>query len=92
MDVDHEEEDLMQLNADQIKALIEMQIEGYGKRIAEFSSEIAKLRNQPIHGSRELMQRLKYLEGELAHQQARLAALKDLQQNIQTLEGLAREV
>ncbi len=81
----------MQLSADQIKALIAMQIEGYSKRIAEISPEIALLRKQPIRGSRELMQRLKYLESELENQQARLGALKDLQQNIQMLEGLARE-
>jgi hypothetical protein len=82
----------MQLSAEQIKALIEMQFEGYSKRIAELSPEISKLRNQPIRGSRELMERFKYLESELANQQARFAALKDLQQNIQTLEGLSREV
>ena len=82
----------MQLSAEQIKALIEMQLESYAKRVAELSYEIATLRNQPIRGSRELMQRLKYLESELANQEARLAALKDLQQNIQTLEGLSREI
>jgi len=82
----------MQLSAEQIKALIEMQLESYAKRVAELSSEIARLRNQPIRGSRELVQRLKYLESELASQEARLAALKNLQQNIQTLEGLSREI
>jgi hypothetical protein len=82
----------MQLSAEQIKALIEMQLESYAKRVAELSYEIATLRNQPIRGSRELMQRLKYLESELANQEARLVALKDLQQNIQTLEGLSREI
>jgi len=82
----------MQLSAEQIKALIEMQLESYAKRVAELSYEIATLRSQPIRGSRELMQRLKYLESELANQEARLAALKDLQQNIQTLEGLSREI
>ncbi|HYU73851.1 MAG TPA: hypothetical protein VEL31_14315 [Ktedonobacteraceae bacterium] len=81
----------MQLNAEQIKALIVMQIEGYSRRMTELSPEIALLQKQPIRGSRELMQRLKYLEGELLNQQARLDALKDLQQTIQTLEGLARE-
>jgi hypothetical protein len=49
------------------------------------------LRKQPIRGSRELMQRLQYLESELAKQQARQDALKDLRQNIQTLEGFATE-
>ncbi len=82
----------MQLSAEQIKALIEMQLESYAKRVAELSYEIARLRNQPIRGSRELVQRLKYLESELENQEARLAALKDLQQNIQTLEGLSREI
>lgn len=82
----------MQLSAEQIKALIEMQLESYTKRVAELSYEIARLRNQPIRGSRELVQRLKYLESELENQEARLAALKDLQQNIQTLEGLSREI
>ena len=81
----------MQLSAEQIKALIAMQIEGGGRHLAELSREIALLRKQPIRGSRELMQRLQYLESELAKQQARLDALKDLQQNIQTLEGFARE-
>ena len=81
----------MELSAEQIKALIAMQIEGYAKQVGELSPEIALLSKQPIQGSRELTQRLKYLQGELAQQQARLDALKDLQQNIQTLEGLARE-
>lgn len=81
----------MQLSAEQIKALIAMQIEGYGRRLAELAREIALLRKQPIRGSRELMQRLQYLEGEQVKQQARLDTLKDLQQNIQTLEGFARE-
>ena len=81
----------MQLSAEQIKAVIETQIENYRKRIATLSLELATLRDQPISGSRELRQRLQYLEKELADQQARLASLKDLQQIIQTLEGLARE-
>ena len=68
-----------------------MQIEGCGRRLAELAREIAVLRKQPIRGSRELMQRLQYLEGELVKQQARLDTLKDLQQNIQTLEGFTRE-
>jgi hypothetical protein len=81
----------MQLSAEQIKVLIAMQIEGGGRRLAELAREIALLRKQPIRGSRELVQRLQYLEGEQTKQQARLDALKDLQQNIQMLEGFARE-
>ena len=81
----------MQLSTDQIKAVIETQIENYRKRIARLSSELAPLRNQPISGSRELRHRLQYLERELADQQARLASLKDLQQIIRTLEGLSHD-
>jgi uncharacterized protein YeeX (DUF496 family) len=81
----------MQLSAEQIKAIIVMQRENYSKRVTELAPEIALLQKQPLHGSRELMQRLKYLESELLNQQARLDALKDLQQAIQTLEGLTRE-
>jgi phage-related minor tail protein len=81
----------MQLSSEQIKALIAMQIEGCGRRLGELSREIALLRKQPIRGSRELMQRLHYLEGEQVKQQARLDTLKDLQQHIETLEGFARE-
>ena len=81
----------MQLNADQIKAVIETQTENYRKRIAALSSELATLRNQPISGSRELRHRVQYLERELVDQQARLASLKDVQQVIQTLEGLSHE-
>jgi len=81
----------MQLSTDQIKAVIETQIENYRKRIAGLSSELATLRNQPISGSRELRHRLQYLERELADQQARLASLKDLQQIIRTLEGLSHD-
>ena len=80
----------MQLNADQIKAVIETQIENYRKRIAVLSPELVALRNQPIASSRELRQRLLYLEKELVDQQARLTSLKDLQQVIRTLEGLSR--
>jgi Lon protease-like protein len=82
----------MQLSAEQIKSLLAMQIEGSSRRLADLAREIALLRKQPIRGSRELMQRLQYLEGEQTKQQARLDALKDLQQNIQTLEGFAREM
>jgi phage-related minor tail protein len=82
----------MQLSAEQIKALIAMQIEGCGRRLAELAREIALLRKQPIRGSRELMQRLQYLEGEQVKQQARLDTLKDLQHNIETLEGFAKEI
>jgi uncharacterized protein YigA (DUF484 family) len=81
----------MQLSADQIKAVIETQVENYRKRIATLSSELATLRSQPISGSRELRNRLHYLEKELADQQMRLASLKDLQQVIRTLEGLSHE-
>jgi uncharacterized protein YeeX (DUF496 family) len=81
----------MQLNADQIKAVIETQAENYRKRVVALSSELATLRTQPISGSQELRRRVQYLERELADQQARLASLQDLQQVIQTLEGFTRE-
>ncbi len=81
----------MQLSADQIKAVIETQVENYRKRIALLSPELTALRHQPISGSRELRHRLHYLEKELADQQTRLASLQDLQQVIQTLEGFSHE-
>jgi hypothetical protein len=79
----------MQLSAEQIKVLISMQIENYSRHIAALIPQIAVLRSQPIRGSQELKHRLAYMEKELANQQARLAALHDLQQAIQTTESLS---
>jgi hypothetical protein len=81
----------MPLSAEQIKAIIDSQIENYQRKQSELSSELAILRGQPLHGSRELQRRLAYLESMWVEQQAKLAALQDVQQIIQTLEGLARE-
>jgi uncharacterized protein YeeX (DUF496 family) len=81
----------MQLSAEQIKVLIRMQIENYSRRIADLTPQIATLRSQPIKGSQELKRRLAYMEKELSDQQARLAALQDLQQVIQTTESLSSD-
>lgn len=77
------------LTADQIKVVIDTQLQRYSRRIAQLTSEIAKLRQQPIEGSLELKQRLSTLEKELADQQSRLNGLHDLQQAIEVAEGLS---
>lgn len=79
----------MQLSAEQIKKLIAMQAESYGKRINELTPEIENLRKHPIGGSLELKRRLAYLENELVKYQAKLAGLQELQQLIKVTEGLS---
>jgi Lon protease-like protein len=81
----------MPLSEDQVKAIIASQIKNYRKRLEELATELAVLRSQPISGSRELRKRLSYIESAQTEQQARLAALLDLQQILQTLEGYAEE-
>jgi hypothetical protein len=81
----------MPLSEDQVKAIIASQIKNYRKRLEELATELAVLRSQPISGSRELRKRLSYIESTQTEQQARLAALLDLQQIFQTLEGYAEE-
>jgi hypothetical protein len=75
----------MPLSGDQIKAIIDSQIKNYERRLEELAAELAPLKSQPIGGSRELRKRLSYLERAQVEQQARLAALRDLQQILQTL-------
>ena len=81
----------MPLSGDQIKAIIDSQIKNYERRLEELNAELAVLRSQPIGGSRELRERLSYFERAQAEQQARLAALRDLQQILQTLGGYAKD-
>jgi hypothetical protein len=77
----------MPLSGDQIKAIIDSQIKNYERRLEELAAELMLLKSQPIGGSRELRKRLSYLERAQIEQQARLAALQDLQQILQTLGG-----
>jgi hypothetical protein len=81
----------MLLSAEQIKVLIRMQSENYSRKIADLTTQIAVLRSQPIEGSQELKHRLAYMERELSNQQARLAALQDLQRAIQTAESFSSD-
>ncbi len=75
----------MPLSGEQIKAIIDSQIKNYERRLEELGAELALLKSQPIGGSRELRKRLSYLERAQREQQARLAALRDLLQILQTL-------
>jgi len=77
----------MPLSGDQIKAIIDSQSKNYERRLEELAAELALLKSQPISGSRELRKRLSYLERAQIEQQARLAALRDLQLILQTLGG-----
>jgi len=77
----------MPLSGDQIKAIINSQTKNYERQLDELATELAQLKSQPIGGSRELRKRLSYLESAQIEQQARLAALRDLQQILQTLGG-----